>query len=85
MDKQQLILQWINQEFQKPEDANQYIIGFLAEHAADIPEFQAWLKAEEAKLKASMTPEALEAQKLANQQEIQRRLAAVKGVGQGDK
>jgi len=65
MNKEQIIAEWINEQFGLDQ---QKIFRFLLEHATEsiskLPEVQEWLAGQKAKLAAQKTPEALEAQKL---------------------
>lgn len=77
MDKLQLVAQWLQETYQKPEEATRFALAFVAERSDEIKEFQDWLAAKEAMLKAQRTPESLEAQKLATQQKLDSDLAVI--------
>jgi len=77
MDKLQLVAQWLQETYQKPDEATRFALMFVTERSDEIKEFQTWLAAKEAMLKAQSTPESLEAQKLATQQKIESDLAVI--------
>jgi hypothetical protein len=77
MDKLQLVAQWLQETYQKPEEATRFALTFVTERSDEIKEFQTWLAAKEAMLKAQRTPESLEAQKLATQQKIDADIAMI--------
>ena len=77
MYKLQLVAQWLQETYQKPDEATRFALMFVTERSDEIKEFQTWLAAKEAMLKAQRTPESLEAQKLATQQKIESDLAVI--------
>jgi phosphoribosyl-dephospho-CoA transferase len=74
MEKQQIIATWVTEKFGMNQ---QEIVNFLLENAvesiAKLPEFQDWLKTQQAQLKAQSTPEALEAQKMQAEAELKKK------------
>jgi phosphoribosyl-dephospho-CoA transferase len=79
MEKQQIIATWVTEKFGMNQ---QEIVNFLLENAvesiAKLPEFQDWLKTQQAQLKAQSTPEALEAQKLQAAEALKKQDGAIK-------
>lgn len=74
MNKEQIIAEWINEQFGLDQ---QKIFRFLLEHATEsiskLPEVQEWLAGQKAQLAAQKTPEALEAQKMQAEAELKKK------------